>query len=398
MSFELNDQGIQVQTLTEILSELETAARADVHPQLDVSASSPFGQLFGIWAERELLIQQALRAVAQSFGPKSTGQSLANIALLTGTVKRGQTKSQVDATVTLTAGTTLPAGSRANVDGDSTAIFETVADVTNGAGITAAVAATMRAVTAGPVRAPAGKLTVINTPVSGWSAVTNAFDATVGLDIEGDPALRLRRLEELRVQGSTVVAAIVADVLEVAGVLAATGYENTGDATDIDGLDPHSFEIVVWDGVSPAASNTAVAQAIFNGAPAGIKSTHGTNGVSASGSALDKEGAAHTVLFTRPTQLTLYVTYTLQVDSGVYPVDGDAQVKAAVVAMLTSLLSIGADVITSKLYAPAFSVAGVTDVTSIKLGFTASPFSSANLNVGSRSIAVADTSRITVIT
>lgn len=397
MSFELTDEGVQVQTVSEIVGELEAAGRADIHPNLDVSETSPYGQLFGIWAEREWKLQQGLRAIANSFSPKATGQALANVALLTGTLKRGATKSQVDATVTLTAGTTLPAGSRANVDGDTTAIFETIADVTNSSGITADVAATFRAVNAGPVRAPSGKLTVINTPVSGWSAVTNAFDATLGLDIESDIDLRTRRIEELRVQGSTVLAAIEADVLEIAGVLQTKGFENTSSSTDVDGVAGHSFEIVVWDGVSPTAQNNAIAQAIFDASPAGIAAVNGTAGTHSSGTALDSEGDSHTVAFTRPTQLTLYVTYQIATDDK-YPVDGDTQIAAAAAALLTSLQGVGDDVVATKLYAPAYSVAGVTDVVSVKLGFSASPSGTVNLVVGSREIAIADTSRILVTT
>lgn len=396
MSFELTDQGVQVQTVSEILTEMEADARATVHPQLDVSATSPVGQLFGIWAEREMLLQQGVRAVASSFSPSATGQALANVALLTGTNKRGATKSTVSLTVTLTAGTTLPAGSRVNVDGDTNAIFETMASVTNGAGITADVAAQAQAVTAGPVRAASGSLTVINTPVSGWVAATNAFDATVGLDIESDVELRTRREEELRVQGSTVISAIVADVQEVDGVLQARGFENKTLSMDSDGLPGKSFEIVVWDGVSPQASNNEVAQAIFDGAPAGILSAQSGLGTAASGTAIDDEGADQAVLFSRALQKTLYITYAVVVDDA-YPVDGDVQLKAAVVTALNAILGVGEDVVATKLYAPAYSITGVVDVIGVALNFTPAPVTTSNLVVGAREIAVPDTSRITVI-
>lgn len=395
MTFELTAEGVQVQTVSEILAEMETSARAAIHDQLDCSETSPFGQLFGVLAEREMLVQQQARAIAQSFSPRASGQALAAVSLLTGTVKRGATKSQVSATVNLNAGVTLPALSRANVNGDTTAVFETIADVTNGAGITANVAVTMRAVNAGPVRAASGALTVINTPVSGWNTATNAFDATVGLDIETDPQLRVRRIEELRVQGSTVVLAIAADVAEVAGVTEVAPFENTGTVTDADGLTAHSFEIVVWDGVSPVASSTEIAQMILNGSPAGIAAVHGTAGTLVTSSALDREGATQAVVFTRAGQKTLYVSYTLTVD-GSYPVDGDVQVKAAAATALTAMLGIGDDVIRTRLFAAAYSITGVTDVTALTLGFTAAPVGTSNLVVGSREIAVADTSRIVV--
>ena len=397
MSFELTELGVSVQTIDEIKAELEAAARAPdgIHPQLDVSATSVFGQLFGIQAEREMLVQQAVRALHQSFGPKATGSSLASIALLTGTVKRGQTKSQVGATVTLTAGTTLPVGSRANVDGDTQAIFETIADVTNATGVTAAFAAVFRAVNAGPVRAPAGKLTIINTPVSGWLTVTNPFDADVGLDFETDPELRTRRLEELRVQGSTTLDAIVADVEILPGVLDVRGFENTSGIV-VEGLNPHSFEIVIWDGVSPQANDNTVAQTIWNSKPAGIEPDHGLEGAPATGSALDDEGETHAVKFTRAQLTPVWATVTLTTDAD-YPVDGDAQVSSALVAAINAPKGIGRTVVLTKLYAAIYAIAGVVDVSELLIGSSVGVQLEANLDVTDKSIAVADTARVTVI-
>lgn len=395
MSFELTENGVQTQTVQEILDEMVASARSLVHPQLDCDATAVFGQYFGILAEREALNQATAKAIANSFTPKASGQALANVCTLTGTVKNGKTKSEVSETVTLTAGTTLPAGSRVNVLGDTTALFETVADVTNSSGITADVAVLMTAVNPGPVRAASGTLTVINTPVSGWLAATNAFDATVGKDIETDPALRVRREDELRVQGSTALSAIKADVAEVANILQVEGFENDEDVTDADGLAAHSYEIVIWDGVSPTANNNEIAQKMLDGEPAGISAARSGLGTNASGTAVDGEGANQTVLFTRALQKTLYVSYTLTVGSD-YPVDGDVQVGAAAVATLLELQGIGVDVIATKLFAPAYSVAGVLDVVNVHLGFTASPSGVGNLVVGSREIAVPDTSRIVV--
>lgn len=391
----LTAEGVQVQTLEEILADLEADARSTIHPQLDCSETSPHGQQFGIWAEREVNLQQALRAVANSFSPKASGRALANVSLLTGTVKDGATKSQVGATVNLNAGFTLPAGSRANVDGDTTAVFETIADVTNGSGIAADVAVTMQAVTAGPVRAASGTLTIINTPLSGWNSVTNAFDADVGLDIESDPALRVRREEELRIQGSTVVSAIVADVEGVEGTTKVIGFENQTGTDGVNNLVAHSFEIVVWDGVSPAASDNLIAQAIFNAKPSGIGPVTSGLGTDESGTAVSTEGDEYTVAFSRALQKTLYITYTLDTDDS-YPVDGDAQVQAAVVAELDGYLTIGVDVIRTKLFKPAYTVQGVLDVVDVTLGFLVAPAGTSNLAVGTREIAVADTARIVV--
>lgn len=397
MTFELTDEGLSVQSVDEIFDELVVSLRVKTgQPNLDVSSTSPFGQLLGVAAEREAKRQLVTLAVYNSrFPSRATGDALAQLALVTGTVKRDATKSVVGTLVTLTAGTLLPAGSRANVDGDPTAIFETLVDITNGTGITDDFAIEMTAINSGPVRAVSGTLIVINTPVSGWTAVNNPFDAQVGENIEIDPDLRLRRELELRSQGSTIISAIAADVGEVAGVIKVVPFENN---TDVAGTLPaHSFEMVVWDGVSPEASDNAIAQSIFNASPAGIKSAASGLGTSETGTAIEPvSGDEFTIDFSRALVKTLYLEVDLDVDADVYPIDGDTQVKAAMVAFVNARLTVGDDVIATALFAPPYGIAGVLDVTAIRLGFTASPVGTVNLVVGSREIALADTSRVLV--
>ena len=83
-------------------------------------------------------------------------------------------------------------------------------------------------------------------------------------------------------------------------------------------------------------------------------------------------------------------------DPTLYPVDGDAQVKAAIVAY-GDAQKCGKDVVASRLSAAAFTVPGVGDVTDIDIGLAPAPASGATLVITKRQLAVFDTSRITVI-
>lgn len=400
MTFALTLTGISIQTVDEVFDESAAALRAKTgQPNLDLSSTSPLGQVLGVMAEREVKRQQVTRDVYNSRHPgRATGDALVQLALVTGTVKRGTTKSVVGTVVTLTAGTTLPAGSRANVDGDPIAVFETLGDVTNSSGVTDDLAVEMTAVgDGGPVRALSGTLTIINTPVSGWLAVTNPFDAELGLNTETDPELRFRREVELRSQGSTIVTAIAADVEEVEGVVKVVAFENKTSTDGVNDILAHSFEIVVWDGDTQDASDNAIAQAIFDAAPAGIAATNSGLGTNESGTAIETQsGDEFTIDFSRPLVKTLYLEYDLTVDADVYPIDGDTQVKAAAVAFVNARLSVGDDVIATALYSPAYGIAGVLDVIEVRLGYTASPAGVGNLTAGSREIVRADTSRVVV--
>lgn len=364
MTFELSPTGVTVETIDEIRDRMSAATRAPggVDPNFDTSDSSPAGRLLGVLAIELAAHQKMVRAIEQARGPNAAGQALTQVSLLTGTVRGDATKSSVGLLVTLTDGTTLPAGSRANVLGDTSALFETLADVTNSSGVTDEFAVSAKAVTAGAVRAPSGTLTVISTPVSGWSAVTNPFDAELGSPADDDPALRLRREQELEQSGSTSLDAIVADVRRVEGVLDVTVYENDTDITDSHGRTPHSIELVIWDGASPAASDTEIAQTILDGAAAGIGSVHGDGGTAESGTAVDDESGEHTVVFTRAEAVAIQATIELFVDD-TFVVGSASSVLAALADAAQRNQNIGRDFKAKAYYSYCFStVQGVRDV------------------------------------
>lgn len=388
----LTATGMEIPTIDEITAAIGTAARAAIDPALDTSAESVIGQLIGIFAERERSAWLAIRDVWQAGAPSgASGQSLIQLALLTGTVKRSATKSRVTASVNLNAGVTLPAGSRARVGVDSDALFETIADVTNPGGSPANVAAVMTAVTAGAVRANAGTLNTIVTPISGWNSVTNALDADLGLSDETDTELRARREAELRVSGAANIDAIVADVDAVDGVLDVRGTENDTDAT-VDGLPPHSFRLVIWDGNPAAADDDAVGQAIWDAKPTGIQSVGVTTG-----DALDANGDVRTMSFDRATEDLVYLGLDIETDPSTFPADGEDQIKAALVAYADAHWTISEDVVLSALYGPVFTVSGVRRVSAIRAGFAPAPVGTSDLSVAADEIARADTSRVTLV-
>lgn len=82
----------------------------------------------------------------------------------------------------------------------------------------------------GPIPAPAGTLTVIDTPVSGWDSVTNPLDVIPGTNIETDTEAMERRSLLLAAQGNGPLQSIVQKVLLLPNVLQAVGFENRGNA------------------------------------------------------------------------------------------------------------------------------------------------------------------------
>ncbi len=221
----------------------------------------------------------------------------------------------------------------------------------------------------------------------------NQPDPTVvGQDLETDVELRLRRVEDLRAQGNATIEAIKSDVLEVVGVEEVFVFNNSGDIVDGDGLPPHSFEVVVN---APAATDAQIATAIFLSGGAGIGSFGSITEV-----VTDSQGFAQTIKFSRATEATIFIDITVVTNTDplvgpVYPLDGDEQVKSALVAK-GATLGIGDDVILEFIKCDAFDVSGVTDITVFEMDVTEFPSATANIPIDGREISDFDTSRIVV--
>lgn len=382
--------GFVLKTIEEILDEIGQAQLATIDPALDISPDQPLGQINGINAKKLAEAWEALQTAYNAFNRGAAeGALLDAIGLLTGTKRLPATKSSVVVTLDLDAAITVPADSIIAVDGQPAVRFALKTAVTStGAGT---YPGTFEATVTGPISANSGTLTVIVTPVSGWNSATNPLDADLGTVQESDTDYRKRQIQELQAPGECTVDAIRADLLLVAGVIEAFVFENTSMATDGDGVPPKAYECVIWDGSPPDADNTEVGQTIWNSKPAGIE-TYGSTSVTVK----DSQDNDRTVKFSRATGKNVYLTYVLSVDPETYPVDGDAQVRAAVLAKGATSLKMGSDVIALVLKAAPLVVTGVLDVTDFRLGFSSSPSGTTNLTIGSREIARLDTSRIGV--
>lgn len=240
----------------------------------------------------------------------------------------------------------------------------------------------------GPVQAPSGTLTVIETPVTGWDSITNPSDADpLGENLETDPAFRFRRLEEIAIAGRATIEAIRSQVLLVEDVTAVVVFENDSFVTDVDGRPPKTVDIVVENG-----DDTEIAEKIFDVVAGGIATIGDVTEV-----VTDSQGFAQTIKFSRPTPVSIWVEVDLTVDSNEYPIDGDAQVEAALIAYGDGL-GIGRDVVvhgSDSLECSISEIPGITDIV-FRVGKTASPTTDDNVVIEPREVADFDTSRTTV--
>ena len=256
----------------------------------------------------------------------------------------------------------------------------------------ASVPANVESVNTGPIAAPLGTLTQIDTPVFGLSSVTNPQEALLGSDLETDTALRLRRRESVSIAGSGTVDAITANLLQIDGVTDAFVVENRTFSTDADGRPPKSFEAVVTGGL-----DSAIGQEIWDRKPAGIETTGDV-----SATVQDSQGNSRTVNFSRPEDIFVHleIDYTLYSEE-IFPTNGETTIAQAAVDS-GNTLGINEDVILQRLLGPIYaSTAGIASITvriatSATAGGVPGAFGTANLAIGSTQIARFDVSRVTV--
>lgn len=378
----ITSSGFEIKDLDTILTEIEAEEKNLLGQSLNVRPTSVPGVFNGVFSAKIAELWEVAEEVYAAWNPDTaTGVALDLLCQLTGVIRLAATNSTVTLSLSGTPGTVIAAGRR--VKNASTNTYWTNAlSGTIGAG--SAVEVEFKAEDTGPLAGIAGTLTVIDTPVSGWSAVTNPLDAELGTDEETDADLRVRRAELLTSAGKGTADAIRADVRNVDDVDDVAVYENTTLVTDVDGLPGKAFEVLVSGG-----DEDEIAQAIWDSKPAGI-SAHG----SASGTAYDALSAARVMFFTRPTDKNVYVSITAVTGAGWG--GATAAMAQALVDFGNEQFGIGNTVYGKTLYTPLFELSGVVDVPGLTRDFYASPTASNNLTIGTRERAKFDTSRVDV--
>jgi uncharacterized phage protein gp47/JayE len=236
----------------------------------------------------------------------------------------------------------------------------------------------------GPLDQGPNTIDTIATPILGWDGVVNYTSATTGRNAETDEELRLRFKNAKYIRGGNIGDALYSDLKDIVGVEEVIILSNETDTTDGNGIPAHSFMALISGGTA-----TDIGAAIWKNKPVGIR-TYG----SSSTTITDAAGNSKTIYFQRPTPLVYYVTINISTDAD-FPPDGVDQIKAALVNFNKDTMSIGSDVIFSRLYSPINSVAG-HQVNSLHAGTSPSPSGTSNITTTFSQIPTLDASNITI--
>lgn len=324
--------------------------------------------------------------VYTSFSPSTAlTDALTRNVKINGITRKPSTNSTVDLTLTGTAGVTVTNGSVKDANG---IIWNLPSSVTIGVGGSVTVTAT--SAVPGAVAAVIGSITQINTPTRGWTAVSNSAAAAVGSDAEKDSALRIRQGQSVAIPSLTPFEAVDGALANVSGVTRHKLYENDTGATDANGIPAHSIAAIVEGG-----DVTLIAQTIRGKKGQGVAAFGSTTTQVA-----DKYGNPHNISFSRPSKVPIYVNIVLKVFTG-YTTQIGEEIKQAIADYINSL-TIGDDVLLSRLYSPANlgvvsgGNARYYDINSLQIGKSAGVVSASNIVIAYNESATCSTANISI--
>lgn len=391
--------GLEIPSLEDLLTQMQERQRAEIHPLLANGPKSLIGELNATMASHDRESWETIQYGFNALDPRNADDAiLEGICLFTGTVREGPKKARFRGTRRLTfnlsPGAQVTAGATiVHVDGEPAKRFAVTETIKNTTLVAADFQVAAEAETPGPLFANANTVQTIATPTFGVNSVVNAFDAIPGEDADSDVELRTRRDEELLQAGSNTTGSLAAELLAFQNedderpIISVVVLNNKTDFFDVNGLPPHSFEAVIWDGPGLAADDEEIAIIVARNEPPGIASfgaVHFTN------SEID-------VRFSRATQRPFEIEITLRVDGTAYA--GDAAVKEALAAKAVATQKPGGIIAFSAYIAAAIrDVAGVNRVEAIEINTVGSiPVPNSDVVLAAREVGVTDTTLITVV-
>lgn len=334
-------------------------------------------------------VQTTNETVTVATDEDATLVALSAWASATGYVADDRVTNGGNAYVCITAGTSAGSGGP----------LTEAADITDGTAHwrwmgegAAAVDVGVTATATGALVAVSGDLSVIVTPVAGWNGAINLTDANTGSEEQTDEELRDSREEELSGGGTSTPDAIREELLDVGKgtsnpVESVSILYNPTSVTDVDNLPPRTVEAIVYGGEDQDIRDRLLARCIA----AGI-GTHGTT----TGTATDSEGTEHTIKFTRPEDVPIYVDMDVDYDQNADAAPDEDEIKI-VIAEYGDALGTAHDVRARPIGSQVLrSVANTIDTPAIRIGIAPSPTLETTIIISKRQRASFDTANITV--
>lgn len=307
----LDATGLTIDTLQEIITQLEDGYKLIYGNDIVVDSNSPDGQLINIYAQSVRDLLEVLQQINSGFDlEQAIGIVLDQRVSLLNIQRQGATFTQQQVEITTDRSLTLEGLDAAANDPDG--VGYTVAD---DAGTQFILLDTFNAPGAGvhnlTFRAKdLGSITTIpNTitnPITVVIGVTNINNPTgvleIGLDGELDASLKLRAAQSPANNSKGFIDGLTGKLLDVTGVTDARVYENFTSVIDADGIPAHGIWVICEGG-----ANTDIANVIYTTKNAGCD-MRGTVSVEI----ITINGSIFMALFDRPQSKELFIRFDIK--------------------------------------------------------------------------------------
>jgi len=266
----------------------------------------------------------------------------------------------------------VPAGSLAT---DGTYNYTALGAYTFSSGGT--VTGSFACTTLGAIPCPANSLNRIAQAVSGWDAINNTANGSIGNDVEDRTSFEFRRQQSVAGNAKSSVSSILGAVIEVPNVLDCFVYENFTNAAVTVGatsysVAPHSIYVAAIGGI-----DLSVATAIWNKKSIGCAMNGNTTVSVTDTSSLSLPQPIYSIIFERPVSLPIYVVVNIGNHTGV-PSNYAALTQQAIVAAFNGTdgsdrVRIASDLYASRFYAGISAISPYIKIISLYIGTSVAP-------------------------
>lgn len=379
-------QGFEARTLEEVKDVIDAAEQGEIVADLDVDPDQPLGQINAIMADEISEVESGL-AVAYLAHDRGSAEGflLDNLGDFQTLPRLPAQGARVIVRVQLMAGSTLYASDEIYPDGETANRWHPIADFT--APADGFFFVTFEA-TNDTQSVPASVAWNFDEAAAVYAAA-NFAPSSVARVRESDEDYRARQASANARAGSGANDSLAADLLDVEGVRQAFVYENPR-SFEVDGLPPHSFEAVIFDGPTADASDDAIAQVIWDSKPPGSAYAFGL----VTATAYDRNGQPRLINFSRAQQLRALVNVTVQVLPG-WQSSQEQALREAILAAWAKLRS-GEDMPALKTKSVAIAQPYAYDVAAFSQGIYPGPYADTAILVSLRQIATLADADLTI--
>lgn len=388
--FGLTKNGFKRMRYADIIAEMNVWAKNEFGQDVNVADNSSLGMIFKVvafalsrvWEVAEATYYAGYKDTAEGFQLDGVGQYV-------GIKRKSADWATGIATFTGNAGTVI--AQYFIIAAGTTQFWTTETVVIPESGI---ITAPIRCLETGEIgNVLPGTIATIVNPTMGVKTVTNQYATAGGSPVEPDNTFRPRYDKSISTGGSSTTSAIEAEVLAITEVIDCTATENTTMAT-VNGIPAKSVSTVVYGG-----ADADIAQAIYKTKAGGMQA-YGTTIVPIT----DAKGRVHQIGFTRVAEVPIYARIYLTTESEIFPLDGTAKIKDAIVSYIGGIdsssvehagLSLGGDVIYTRIIGLCHVVEGVINAV-VTLSTDNVTFAAANVAIDSGKKAVTTLDKIVI--